>query len=181
MGASFQTAFFENGEPTRDPRLYENVAVPGDRYFNDTQAPVYTNHQDYRAEGSGFLMMKFILQAASDRQNRPVQWPYLRLPEVLLSYAEAINEVEGPENALSYVNQVRNRVGLSDLPSDIGQSDLREAILRERALEFGFEEVRWFDLVRWGRKDDFRKSYMVCIPKETRSITPLPLLSHLTN
>ena len=60
-------------------------------------------------------MMKFILQAASDRQNRPVQWPYLRLPEVLLSYAEAINEVEGPENALSYVNQVRNRVGLSDL------------------------------------------------------------------
>ena len=77
-----------------------------------------------------------------------------------MSYAEAINEVEGPENALSYVNQVRNRVGLSDLPSDIGQSDLREAILRERALEFGFEEVRWFDLVRWGRKDDFRKSYM---------------------
>ena len=65
--------------------------------------------------------------------------------------------MEGPENALSYVNQVRNRVGLSDLTSDIGQSDLREAILRERALEFGFEEVRWFDLVRWGRKDDFRK------------------------
>ena len=102
-------------------------------------------------------MMKFILQAASDRQNRPVQWPYLRLPEVMLSYAEAINEVEGPENALSYVNEVRNRVGLSDLPSNIGQSDLRKAILHERALEFGFEEVRWFDLVRWGRKEDFQK------------------------
>ncbi len=150
--------FFENGEPTRDPRLYENVAVPGDHYFNDTQAPVYTNHQEYRPEGSGFLMMKFILQAASDRENRPTQWPYLRLPEVLLSYAEAINEYEGPTNAIAYVNQVRNRVGLSDLPSNISQAALREAILRERALEFGFEEVRWFDLIRWGRKDDFQKT-----------------------
>ncbi|WP_044266654.1 RagB/SusD family nutrient uptake outer membrane protein [Bacteroides timonensis] len=149
--------FFENGEPTRDPRLYENVAVPGDNYFNDTQAPIYTNHQNYRAEGTGFLMMKFILQSASDRNERPVQWPYLRLPEVMLSYAEAINEFEGPRNAVTYVNQVRNRVGLSDLPSTIDKTTLREAILRERTLEFGFEEVHWFDLVRWGRKDDFQK------------------------
>lgn len=153
-----QQPFFDgSGEPTRDPRLYENVAVPGDRYFNDTQAPVYTNHQNYRAEGSGFLMMKFILQAAGDRDNRPTQWPYLRLPEVMLSYAEAINESEGPKNAVGYVNEVRNRVGLSALPATISKTDLREAILRERALEFGFEEVRWFDLVRWGRKEDFVK------------------------
>lgn len=149
--------FFQDGEPTRDPRLYENVAVPGDNYFNDTQAPVYTNHQSYRAEGSGFLMMKFILQSASDRNERPVQWPYLRLPEVMLSYAEAINEYEGPRNAVTYVNQVRKRVGLPELPSSIDKTTLREAILRERALEFGFEEVRWFDLIRWGRKDDFQK------------------------
>lgn len=149
--------FFENGEPTRDPRLYENVAVPGDNYFNDTPAPVYTNHQAYRAEGTGFLMMKFILQSASDRQDRPIQWPYLRLPEVMLSYAEAINEAEGPKNAVTYVNQVRNRVGLSNLSASIGKTELREAILRERTLEFGFEEVRWFDLIRWGRKEDFQK------------------------
>ena len=149
--------FFENGEPTRDPRLYENAAVPGDIWFDGTQAPVYTNHQNYRAEGTGFLMMKFVLQTTSDRQSRPVQWPYMRLPEVMLSYAEAINEVEGPQNALTYINQVRSRVGLKELSSDISQAELREAILHERALEFGFEEIRWFDLIRWGRKDDFQK------------------------
>lgn len=151
--------FFENGEPTRDPRLYETVAVPGDRYFDDTPAPVYTNHPSYRAEGSGFLMMKFILQAESDRNDRPTQWPYLRLPEVLLSYAEAINESNNGPNQTAYacINQVRNRVGLSDLPSNLNHDDFRKALLRERALEFGFEEVRWFDLIRWNLRDEFIK------------------------
>lgn len=151
--------FFEDGVPTRDPRLYENVAVPGDLYFNGTPAPVYTNHPAYRSEGSGFLMMKFNLRQNSDREGRPVQWPYLRLPEVLLSYAEAINEVKKGPDATAYrcINQVRNRVGLSDLPEKMSRTEFREALLRERALEFGFEEVRWFDLIRWGRQADFRK------------------------
>lgn len=151
--------FFENGVPTRDPRLYETVALPGDHYFNDTPPPVYINHPTYRPESSGFLQMKFILQATSDREGLPVQWPYLRLPEVLLSYAEAINENQKGPNTTAYncVNDVRKRVGLPALKTGMGREEFREAVLRERALEFGFEEVRWFDLVRWGRKDDFQK------------------------
>ena len=39
-----------------------------------------------------------------------------------------------------------------------GKSTLREAILRERAIEFGYEEVRYFDLVRWKRSDIFTLS-----------------------
>lgn len=151
--------FFDaKGDPTRDPRLYETVAVPGDKYFNGTQSPVYTNHPSYK-NGSGFLMMKFILHEDNDRNERPVQWPYLRLPEVLLSYAEAINEVNHGPNATAYkcINDVRKRVGLSELPSNMKQDAFLEALLRERALELGFEEVRWYDLIRWGREKDFKK------------------------
>jgi hypothetical protein len=150
--------FFNNGAPTRDPRLYETVVVPGDIWFNGTYAPVYVNHPTYRP-GSGFAMMKFILRENSDRVNKPAHWPYLRLPEVLLSYAEAINECNNGPNTIAYecVNQVRERVGLSPLPSGMSKIAFREALLKERALEFGFEEVRWFDLVRWGREQDFRK------------------------
>ena len=103
--------------------------------------------------------MKFILQYTSDRDGRPVQWPYLRLPEVMLSYAEAINEYnDGPDDtAYGMVNDIRNRVGLPPLQEGLSTEEFREALLRERALEFGYEEVRWFDLVRWGREDDFRK------------------------
>lgn len=145
--------------PTRDPRLYETVAVPGSLYYNSTYAPVYTNNQFFRRGGTGFLMKKFILEMEEERKNRPVQWPYLRLSEVMLSYAEALNEVDGspsPE-AYGYVNEVRRRVGLKALDADLDQKEFREKVLKERACELGFEEVRWFDLIRWMRVDDFRK------------------------
>lgn len=151
--------FFTQGDlkPTRDPRLYETVACPGDILYNETAAPVYTNHRDYDP-GQGFLPMKFVLQKASDRNNRPVQWSYLRLPEIMLSYAEILNELYGPtEEARRLVNDVRARVGLNSIPDNLETKEFLEIILRERALEFGFEEVRWFDLVRRGCEKDFTK------------------------
>ena len=102
--------------------------------------------------------MKFVLQKASDRNNRPVQWSYLRLPEIMLSYAEILNELYGPtEVARGLVNEVRARVGLNFIPGNLDSKEFLKIILKERALEFGFEEVRWFDLVRRGCKDDFTK------------------------
>ena len=56
------------------------------------------------------------------------------------------------------VNDVRARVGLGPLPAGLGKDAFREAVLREKALELGFEEVRWFDLVRHDRQNDFTKT-----------------------
>lgn len=152
---------YEGGNmiPTRDPRLYENVACPGDIYCDGTAAPVYSNHPNFK-DGSGFLVMKFILQEAKDRNNRPVQWPYLRLAEIMLDYAEVINETDGRPDDTAYkmVNDVRSRVGLGALPAGLGKDAFREAVLREKALELGYEEVRWFDLVRHNREADFTKT-----------------------
>ena len=53
------------------------------------------------------------------------------------------------------MNAVRNRVGLPNLPEDLTQEEFRKALILERELEFGFEEVRWFDMVRWGLKEAF--------------------------
>ena len=147
------------GIPTRDPRLYENIAVPGDIYYNGAVGPLHTNHPEYRTSGTGFSPMKFILQSSSDRDGKPVHWPYLRYAEVLLSAAEAINEADGAptEEAYGYVNQVRERVGLPALAEGMNKLEFRAALINERALEFGYEEVRWFDLIRWGLKEHFTK------------------------
>lgn len=150
----------ENHQPTRDPRLYETAAVPGEKYYSGTSAPVFFGHPDYRKGAStGFMAMKFILTQDADRAGKAVQFPYLRLPEVLLSYAEAINESENGPSTLAYncVNEVRARVGLKALPNGLSKTEFREAILKERALELGLEDVRWYDLVRWGRVEDFTK------------------------
>ncbi|MEY8706690.1 RagB/SusD family nutrient uptake outer membrane protein [Bacteroides faecichinchillae] len=154
----FFTYTNEEMVPTRDPRLYENVACPGDKYCTGTTAPVYINHEDYK-DGSGFLIMKYILQENNDR-NSPVQWAHTRLSEIMLGYAEVLNEVNGRPNDEAYkmVNDVRARVGLSALPKTMNHDQFLEAVLKERALELGFEEVRWFDLVRRDRQNDFKKT-----------------------
>ena len=141
---------------TRDPRLYENVGVPGDIWRDGSVGRGYDNHKYHQDGCPGFLMMKFVMQQSSDRSNPP-HWCMMRFAEVLLNAAEAYNEADGgpSDKAYSYVNAVRNRVGLPNLPEDMNQEQFRKALILERELEFGFEEVRWFDMVRWGLKEAF--------------------------
>lgn len=173
---SRQPFFDADGNPTREPRLYETVAVPGDVWKDGSKAPVYSDHEAYCAN-VGFLQKKFVLDYDSDRSGKPVQWPYLRLPEVMLSYAEAINEYNGGPDATAYaqINDVRARVGLPALPANLSQTEFREALLKERALEFGYEEVRWFDLVRWGREEDFTKKLYVLYSSVATGTATAPL------
>ncbi len=84
-------------------------------------------------------------------------WRVIRYTDVLLMYAEALNE-QGGGNAVAFevVNQVRRRArgsNASVLPDlrDLNQVALREAIARERRVELAFEGHRWFDLIRTGR------------------------------
>lgn len=153
----------QNPYQNRDPRLYETVLVNGDTYQGRT-AELWIGGrerltQQTKATGTGYRGRKFFLDIVS-AQGVPKHFPYMRLPEIYLSYAEALNEINGgptPE-AYEYVNKVRNRLDLGNLPTGLSQEEFREAVLRERALEFGYEEVRWYDIIRWKRKDVFTKT-----------------------
>lgn len=72
---------------------------------------------------------------------------YLRLGEIYLIKAEAANELGNAVDALTALNTVRERV---DLPNSTAssQTDIRQAIWKERRLELAFEHDRWFDLIR---------------------------------
>ena len=88
-------------------------------------------------------------------------WIVLRYADVLLMYAEALNEqgyvADGP--AFTYLNQIRGRAGLLNKTSNnanlalrvADQAAFRLAIEQERRVELAFEGHRWFDLVRTGR------------------------------
>ena len=141
---------------TRDPRLYENVGVPGDIWRDGTVGRAYDNHKYHQDGCPGFLMMKYVLQQSSDR-TQPPHWCMMRFAEVLLNCAEAYNEADGgpSDKAYAWVNAVRARVGLPPLAEGMTQEEFRKALILERDLEFGFEEVRWFDMVRWGLTEAF--------------------------
>lgn len=86
----------------------------------------------------------------------------LRYADVLLMYAEALNEIQYDASegslALKYLNAIRQRAGISNLTAKQlpTQEKFRKGILVERQREFPYEGQRWFDLVRMG----FAKSVM---------------------
>jgi len=86
--------------------------------------------------------------ASYDADN---DWIVLRYADVLLMYAEVLNELNRPTEAVPLLNRVRTRAGLPGLATSLNQNDLRLAIERDRRLELNTEGHRWFDLVRTGR------------------------------
>lgn len=106
--------------------------------------------------------------AISISGDSPANWKVIRYANVLLMYAEALNENGKTDQALTYLNQIRSRAGATSY-SGLTQSDLRENIYLERRLEFYLEGQRWFDLVRTGRaltvmESQGMKPYMTVFP-----------------
>lgn len=82
-------------------------------------------------------------------------WIVLRYADVLLMYAEAVNEggAATAGSAQSALNLVRGRAGLAPV-SGLSTAAFRDSVRLERRREFVFEGQRWFDLARWGTLND---------------------------
>lgn len=171
---------YNNPFTWKDPRLYETVLIAGDRYRTRC-AETWIDGLEHGSSANpkcatGFIIRKFLWDYNDEFLNKATNSAYIRLPELYLMYAEALNELGRSEEALSWLNKTRTRVGLPemtlpnaaklhsgqalpDYPECSLQGDkyLREEILDERAREFCFEEVRWFDIAFWKREDLMRK------------------------
>ena len=79
-------------------------------------------------------------------------WIEIRLADVILLYAEALNETGDSAGALTQLNKIRTRAGLANSTAS-GQAGVRTAVLNERRLELAFEGHRWDDLVRTSSVD----------------------------
>lgn len=81
----------------------------------------------------------------------------MRYADVLLMYAEALNETNATNLAYTYIQEVRNRVGLPDLAitkPNMTKEQMRDQIAHERMLEFALEGHRFDDIRRWGWLND---------------------------
>lgn len=86
----------------------------------------------------------------NDANNYDINFPIIRYAEILLNYAEALNELNRSAEALVPLNQVRARAELPAITTN-NQNDLRNIIYHERRIELVFEGHRFFDLKRQGR------------------------------
>lgn len=167
-GASFAPGFkAHNSCVGRDARFYASVFPNGFYWINQykgiKQVTFFTGgSSSYLESGDcvkvGYLWRRPLDPALNTESGSwgTVFWPYFRLAEIYLDYAEACNEKpeRNETEALKYINLVRERSGLNALetayPEVKGNKDLlRMLIQKERMVELAFEGHRYYDARRW--------------------------------
>lgn len=153
----------------RDPRFEKSILYNGSTWMNNMVVETFTGGKDFtgvKATQTGFYIRKFCNISAS--WNAPIGkafhcFPLLRYGDLLLMYAEAMNEAYGPDTdskgygltARQAVALIRERAGLTgniDLSETVpagNREKMRIAIQHERRIELAFEEHRHLDLRRW--------------------------------
>ena len=125
----------------------DDLRIKEKQFFYST----FTNESDRSKEvklGGYFIWKLFDIPAQTSTQQSDLNWSLIRYADILLTFAEASNEVGGPSpKVLESVNAIRKRAQLPDL-AGLSKEELREAIWRERWYELCFENQTWFDMVR---------------------------------
>lgn len=173
------TALFESyaqGDTRRDITIMKDFTYSDGSTFtfkDNAKFPYYyTKYWDRKAEPNG--------------KNSGQNYPYMRFSEVLLIYAEALNEVNNGPNEEAYraINRVRERAfnGPRDL-SGLDVVEFRKAILDERRWELALEGSRWFDLVRLST--NFKAEILKVKPDaevaDKHKLLPIPQYERLLN
>jgi len=153
---------------------------------NDTTKDLrYSVSVGYFSSNKEYYTKKYTDIPASDG-DADNDWIVLRYADILLMYAEALNEQGNTGIALPYIDRVRERAGLADLPVTLTQDSLRLAIGNERRIELNMEGHRWFDLVRTGRAITVMNDYFTKYAAATRIdehnlLFPVPVSEINTN
>jgi hypothetical protein len=184
----------------RDPRFYANFSFHGDDFGLPEMDGkklwiVNTTVESQDGSKTGFFCRK-ALNKSLDVPNidkGQVDWPEIRMAEVLLNYAETANETGDGNEALRILKLIRERAGILNSDDRYGlaigiESDkslMRDAILLERKIEFAFEGKRTFDLKRhklYAKKYNGKKrTGLLITPKDENSIEWLNFKNNVGN
>jgi len=155
-----QSPLYDKNNPydNRDPRLDQTIMInnrtkfKGSTFVSEPGSSSPDKVTKY-AQWSGYSIRKFMdPDQSSDLYNSGNNWSIIRYAEVLLSYLEAkLESGAAVDQALLdlTINQVRARAGMPNVTVTT-TDNLRKIVRRERRVEFAFEGMRYFDLLRWG-------------------------------
>ncbi|MBF9252265.1 RagB/SusD family nutrient uptake outer membrane protein [Pontibacter sp. 172403-2] len=121
------------------------IAASGDQWGYDSWKQSSDNPR------SSYIMKKFMPEDGplNWQTTYTIPWPYFRLAEIYLNYAEAKFELGDEAAAREYISKVRARVGMPPIPNSVTGENLRQRLYNERRIELAFEAHRFFDIRRW--------------------------------
>ena len=169
-------AYYITGEPSQE--LLDSYE-PGDLRKEATISSSYVND---KGQTIPKLYFSKYLEPGSDilsSSDWAINFPLIRYADVLLLYAEAVNEVNGvpTQEAINILNRIRNRAGLKGI-APVSQADFRVAMETERRHEFAWEGLYWHDLIRTGKALDEMNPWLKQLYNKTISenqlIYPVP-------
>jgi hypothetical protein len=192
----------QNPYNDRDPRMDGTVIHDGTVYRGDlhemwevwevidgkeqvTSWGFDSSLQDGDNPRSHYILKKFMPEAdipISWQIPSTIPWPFFRLAEIYLNYAEAMFELGDEATCREYMNKVRARAEMPPIPDTVTGEELRARLYNERRVEFAFEEHRIFDVRRWKIAviTENRDIYGMQIVKKadgTKTYTPVLLFS----
>lgn len=140
----------------RDPRFYQSILYHG-AMWQGRPINVAPGGADYVNIGAiqrmNYFTRKYLLEShnlLTGAGNNYRRFAIIRLAEMYLNYAEALNEARGPvQEVHDAVNEIRGRVGMPKLPAGLSPAEMRERIRHERRIELAFEDHRFWDVRRW--------------------------------
>jgi hypothetical protein len=156
----------------REPRFYADMAFDGSKWFMkngnfniQSKLEQFGGKKQSRLYSvTGYYTKKVVnwnlVFTATNLTVESYPWPVMRLSDLYLYYAEALNESGNSAAALPYLNQIRTRAGLQSIESSWANfsnqptkyttvDGLRDIIHQERGIEMAFEGSRFWDLRRW--------------------------------
>ncbi|WP_158859320.1 RagB/SusD family nutrient uptake outer membrane protein [Lunatibacter salilacus] len=142
-----------NWKLNRDPRLEENIRAFTDPAIKASGEVVQFAWNGISQTGLSPVKGGNVETLPIDYSTRSEQdWILIRYAEVLLNFAEATNEAQGPTAAVyDAINDLRARPGVEmpSLPAGLTKEQMRDRIWNERRVEFPFEGMRYRDIRRW--------------------------------
>jgi hypothetical protein len=168
-----------------DMRLYWNCFF-NDPYFNDAAEPrLYGTTWDdkFDATNNSVYLRKYLPEDESifNTWGYAQNVPLMRYADVLLMYAESLNEEGRTNEAIPLINEVRERANMPKL-TITDQDAVREQIKHERVMEFTLEGSRFFDLRRWGDLENAMKAAgRSNFDINKHSFLPIPELEVISN
>jgi starch-binding outer membrane protein, SusD/RagB family len=160
------TSGFNPAKPftNRDPRMRYSIISNGDsiwRGSSNSKQPVWT--YEGAPDGNGFVATNqntgyFVRKMCNTENGNNTEraWGLIRYAEILLNYAEAINELGQTNLAYPKLKEIRDRAGIEagadgmfGIKSNMTKEEMREFIRNERRIELAFEDHRFNDFRRW--------------------------------